>query len=278
MSIKLLFSVVTVCVLGLPLDTVAQTSAPAVAPGGNSGPEPPAVPQFGAWLDDASLEGRGTARVTLGSGYWRSADGNQVDVPMIDVGYDVSNRVQASAFVPFYRARYGADVTTGLDDVYVNTKVVLAKGANSGGRFGLAVSPALEVLNSNAATGSRMHWILPISAEVRVVPRFRIYGSVGYFSRGAAFGGVAAEWTAPTDSIVWAAVTSSFALEAGGEGRSTSDRHLTNAVAGITQIINAQLAAYMSISRTISWTSSSSAIVGIGGGISIRVQRPKAAD
>ena len=297
MTMKSLFCVATLCVLGLTVGVAAQSpggpvSPPGVAPAasegqGGSGPGgstvgqddsvSPAFPQFGTWLDDASLEGRGTGRVTIGAGYWRTTDGHQIDVPMIDAGYDVSDRIHVSAFVPFYRARYGGELTTGLDDVYLNTKIVLVNGANAGGRFGLAVSPALEVLNSGVTHGDRVNWVLPVSAEIRATPRIRIYSSGGYFSRGAAFGGVAAEWTAPTTSIVWVAVTDSYALQAGSDPAfSASALHLTNLAAGLTQLINERLAAYVSIGRTISDDGSNSRTVGVGAGISIRLSRSKA--
>jgi hypothetical protein len=193
---------------------------------------------------------------------------------MIDAGYDLSDRIHVAAFVPFYRARYIGELTTGVDDVYLNMKIVLVNTANAGrGRFGLAVSPALEVLNSDFTSGGRVHWALPVSAEVRVTPRIRIYGAGGYFSRGAAFGGVAAEWTAPTASVVWAALTDSYALETGTDlARSTSNRHLTNVAVGLTQPVNERLAVYANIGRTIS----GSPTIGVSGGISIRLSRAKA--
>jgi hypothetical protein len=237
----------------------------------------PASPQFGAWLDDASLEGRGTGRVTIGAGYWWTADGRQIDVPMIDAGYDLTDRIHVAAFVPFYRARHRGELTTGVDDLYLNTKILVVNAASAGGRFGLAVSPALEVLNSDFTTGGRVHWILPVSAEVRVTPRIRIYGAGGYFSRGAAFGGLAAEWTAPTASVVWVALTDSYALEKGTDlDLSTNNRHLTNVAVGLTQVVNERLAVYANIGRTISNTSSGSPTIGVGGGISIRLSHSKA--
>jgi hypothetical protein len=299
MTMKSLFHVATLCVMVLPVAIAAQvpdapTNTPPGAspgtggqgggtgPGGSSvvtdGPVSPASPQFGAWLDDASLEGRGTGRVTLGAGYWRTADGRQIDVPMIDAGYDLSDRIHVAAFVPFYRARYGGELTTGVDDVYLNTKVVVVNAANGGGRLGLAVSPALEVLNSDFTTGDRVHWALPVSAEVRVTPRIRLYGAVGYFSRGAAFGGVAAEWTAPTASVIWLGLTDSFALGRGANlGPSTSRRHLTNLAVGLTQLVNERVAVYAHFGRTISAATSGGPTIGVGGGISMRLSRAKAA-
>jgi hypothetical protein len=280
MTMKSLCSAAVLCVLVLRVGIAAQ--APDQPPNrgpsvGSESPVSPPSPQFGAWLDDASLEGRGTGRLTIGAGYWRTVDGHQVDVPMIDAGYDLSDRIHVAAFVPFYRARYGGELTTGFDDVYLNTKVVVLNGANSGGRFGLAVSPALEVLNSDFTTGGRVHWALPVSAEVRMTPRLRIYGAAGYFSRGAAFGGFAAEWTAPTSSVVWVALTDSYSLETSANlDVSTRSRHLTNVAVGLTQLVNERVAVYANIGRTISATTSGNPTIGVGGGISIRVARRQA--
>jgi hypothetical protein len=298
MTMKSLLSAAVLSVLVLPVGIFAQApdrpanTAPGASPstggqGGGTGPPdpnvgsdspvPPASPQFGAWLDDASLEGRGTARVTVGAGYWRTPDGRQLDVPMIDAGYDLTDRIHVAAFVPFYRARYGGELTTGVDDVYLSTKIIVVNGANAGGRFGFAVSPALEILNSGFTTGNRVHWAMPVSAEFRVKPSLRIYGAGGYFSRGAVFGGVAAEWTAPTASVVWAALTHSYALETAASFDGSTNRHLANVAVGLTQLVNERVAVYANIGRTISDTSSGSPTIGVAGGISIRLSRAKAA-
>src|SRR5688572_17351065 len=144
MTMKSLFHVAILCVMALPVAIDAQTpggpvttppgatpgtggqgggAGPGGSSGGSDGPASPASPQFGAWLDDASLEGSGTARLTIGAGYWRTADGRQIDVPMIDAGYDLSDRIHVAAFVPFYRARYSGELSTGVDDMYLNTKI-----------------------------------------------------------------------------------------------------------------------------------------------------------
>jgi hypothetical protein len=290
MTMNALFCVAMLCGLAFPAGLAAQTpdgpvtTHPGASPSAGAGQGAvggpggsPAFPQFGAWLDDATLEGRGTARVTIGAGYWRTDGARQIDVPMIDAGYDLSDRIRVSAFVPFYRASSSAQWTTGLDDVYLSTKLVLIDAARAGRRFGLAVSPTLEVLSSAFATGDRVHWVLPVSAEVRAARRLRIYTAGGYFSRGAAFGGIAGEWTFPPSSVVWLSLTDSFALETGTElTLPMSDRHLTNVAVGLTQLLNERFAVYVSVGRTISRTSSGSPTTGVGGGISIRLLRPRA--
>src|SRR5689334_3680753 len=60
-------------------------------------------PQFGAWLDDASALRRGDGALNIGAGYWRLAAMSQTNVPMLGGGIGVTDRLQVSASVPFYR-------------------------------------------------------------------------------------------------------------------------------------------------------------------------------
>jgi hypothetical protein len=272
---KTLVGMVIPCLLALPVRATAQETemtGPRIRSSDGSAPIGPSLAfrQFGAWLDDASTEGRGVGRVNVGAGYWRTTDGRQINAPMIDAGVDLSDRIHVSAFVPFYRATFGAESMAGLDDAYLNAKVIVLTGAQSGGRFGMAVSPVLEVLNGGF-TSDRVHWALPVSIELRA-RRLRVYGATGYFSRGAIFGGAAMEWTAPTNSVTWASLTDSYALETGTDAPlAASDRHRVDLGVGIAHPLNGRLAAYGSIARTLSSLSSGGVSVGLSGGVSIRV-------
>ena len=272
---KTLVGIVIPCLLALPVGATAQETemtGPRIRSSDGSPPIGPSLAfrQFGAWLDDASTEGRGVGRVNVGAGYWRTTDGRQINAPMIDAGVDLSDRIHVSAFVPFYRATFGAESMAGLDDAYLSAKVIVLTGAQSGGRFGMAVSPVLEVLNGGF-TSDRVHWALPVSIEVRA-RRLRVYGATGYFSRGAIFGGAAMEWTAPTNSVIWASLTDSYALETGTDAPlAASDRHRVDLGVGIAHPLNGRLAAYGSIARTLSSLSSGGVSVGLSGGVSIRV-------
>jgi hypothetical protein len=234
---------------------------------------PLAFRQFGAWLDDASTEGKGVGRVSIGAGYWRMTDGRQVDAPMIDAGFDLSDRLHVSAFVPFYRATFGGESMAGLDDAYFSAKVVLLTVAQTGGRVGVAVSPVLEVLNGDFTTGDRVHWALPVTVEVRM-RRVRAYMAGGYFSRGAAFAGAALEWTAPTASVLWTSLTDSYALETGTDvALAARDRHRVDVAFGLTQPLTDRVAAYVSVGRSVSDIAAGGVSLGVGSGISIRLSR-----
>jgi hypothetical protein len=151
--------------------------------------------QFGVWLDDATTRAKGGGNVGFGFGYWRGAGSSLIDMPTVDGSYAVTDRFQFGMSVPFYRTEYAGATSRGVDDMYFSGKIVLIDPALKDARFGVAVIPVLEVL-SPGFFDDRVHWALPVSAEFRASP-VRIYGSTGYFSRGAVFGAGAVEWTSP---------------------------------------------------------------------------------
>lgn len=286
MMMKSLLCIATACLLVLPARAASQTPdgtvtvPPGTPPGSgptilSSGPVAPplAFRQFGAWLDDASTEGRGVGRVSIGAGYWRMTGGRQIDAPMIDAGFGLSDRIHVSAFVPFYRGTFGGESMAGVDDAYFSAKVVLLTVAQTGGRFGVAVSPVVEVLNGDSAAGDRVHWALPVTVEVRG-RRMRAYMAGGYFSRGAAFAGAALEWTAPTASVIWTSLTDSYALETGTDvPLAARDRHRVDVAVGLTQPLTDRVAAYVSVGRSVSDIDAGGVSLGVGTGISIRLSR-----
>ena len=163
--------------------------------------------QFGVWLDDATTRAQGGGSAGIGIGYWRGAGASLVDVPILDASYAVHDRLTLGASVPFYRSEYGGTTSRGVDDVYLSGKIVLIDPALKDARFGVAVIPVVEIL-SPGFFEDRVHWALPISAEFRATP-VRVYGSTGYFSRGAVFGAGAFEWTAPQGTSLTLSLTHS---------------------------------------------------------------------
>jgi hypothetical protein len=163
--------------------------------------------QFGVWLDDATTRAEGGGSVGIGFGYWRGTGASLVDIPMFDGSYAVTDRVTFGASVPFYRSENGGATSRGVDDMYLSGKIVLIDPALKGARFGIAIIPVLEVL-SPGFFDDRVHWALPVSAEFRASP-VRVYGSTGYFSRGAVFGAGAVEWTSPEGTSLTFSLTHS---------------------------------------------------------------------
>lgn len=149
--------------------------------------------QFGVWLDDATTRAAGGGSFGLGIGYFRGGGASLVDVPIIDASYAVHDRVQLGMSIPFYRSEFEGTTSRGIDDMYFSGKIVLVDPAIQDARWGIAVIPVLEVL-SPGFFEDRVHFALPISAEFRA-SAVRVYGSTGYFSRGAVFGAGAVEWS-----------------------------------------------------------------------------------
>jgi hypothetical protein len=170
-----------------------------------------------------------------------------VNVPMLDVGYGVTDRISASASVPFYRTSYDGSVLRGLDDMYLAGKLTLVDPALTVSEFGVAVSPIVEVLSPGSA-GGRVHYALPVSVELRRQP-FRVFGSAGYFSRGSMFAGAALEWSAPSGYVVTGALT-----------------HPLGQVA----------AAYVSVGRSLTSIDEGGTAFSLAGGVSFRFTTPRA--
>lgn len=146
------------------------------------------VRTFGTWLDDASTIGAGEAWLALSMSRWVMPVASGTDAPVMDLSVGLSPRVQASVTIPYFHVTdWSGASMRGLGDLYLGAKVVLRDAATH--TVGFAVSPTLEYLSDTSITGTgldRMNWILPLSVERRFGAG-RIYGSTGYFTRGAFF-------------------------------------------------------------------------------------------
>jgi len=228
-----------------PLTTAGDTNGAQQAQTGTVSSAAPLFHQFGAWLDDATGSARGVGRVAIGAGYWRARDGTFVDVPIFDGSYALTDRLQLAATVPLYRSSYSGLSHSGLDDVYVSGKITMFDASNTASRGGLAVTPLLEILSAGYA-GDRLHWALPVSVEWRRAP-VRFYGSAGYFSRGAVFGGGAVDWATPAGTVLTVAVTQSFATLKERNSRAAE----ADVSVGLAQSLTDAVAAYVSIGRSL---------------------------
>lgn len=244
--------------------TTQQTS------GGTTTPTPAvSFRQFGSWLDDASPATPGEARTGIGVGYWRMSGGSQIDVPMLDMGYGWTNRVQFSASVPFYRTTFDGTTTRGLDDMYLSAKYTAIDPGATDSPFGLAVSPVLEVLSSGAPDG-RLHFAVPVSFEMRRQP-YRLYGSAGYFSRGSVFTGAALEWAMPSGMVFTGALTHSYSLkedlasDALGIGKQRADVN-----AGVGYPFGNVAVGYVSVGRSLTSLDEGGTSLSLAGGVAFR--------
>jgi hypothetical protein len=220
--------------------------------------------QFGVWLDDATTRAEGGGSIGLGIGYWRGAGASLVDIPILDASYAVHDRFQLGMSVPFYRSEYAGTTSRGVDDMYFSGKIVLIDPAIQDARFGIAVTPVLEVL-SPGFFEDRVHWALPISAEFRASP-MRVYASTGYFSRGAVFGAGAVEWTSAQGTSVTFGLTHSTPTSEDTTGLTGGRSDFTLAVG---HSLNDATSVYVGVGRTLSSPDESNKTsLAVSGGIS----------
>lgn len=234
------------------------------------------VRQFGAWLDDASIQDRGRGWVGIGVGYWRSTYGHQWDAPSLDAGVGVHRRVQLALSAPVSRISFDDGTgSRGLGDVYLSTKVGLVDPDVPGRHWGLAVAPVLELLNSRSVVEGekRVHWALPLTFERRF-ERFRAYGSVGYFSRGAVFGSGALEMPVSNRVTTLVAVTHSRsrAEDPLGDALALSPAR-TDLGAGAMVALTDVATAYATLGRTISRLDENSTSFAVTAGVSLGFER-----
>jgi hypothetical protein len=275
---------VIVAAVALPQDAAAQgrgrpkgvkTTTTTQQPSGI--PTTPTVSfrQFGSWLDDASAPTPGEGRTGMGIGYWLVNGGSQIDVPMFDIGYGLTERFQVSASVPFYRTSVEGTTVRGLDDMYMSAKFTAIDPAQNDAQFGVAVSPVLEVLSAGAPDG-RLHFAVPVSFELRRQP-YRVYGSAGYFTRGSLFSSAAIEFASSSGLVFTTALTQSYSTKEDplsdqlGVGKQRMDVNV-----GVGYPLAEVAAAYVSVGRSLTSIEEGGTRLGISGGISFRFASPKA--
>jgi hypothetical protein len=220
--------------------------------------------QFGVWLDDATTRAAGGGSFGLGVGYFRGGGASLVDIPIIDASYAVHDRVQLGMSIPFYRSEFEGTTSRGVDDMYFSGKIVLVDPAIQDARWGIAVIPVLEVL-SPGFFEDRVHFALPISAEFRA-SAVRIYGSTGYFSRGAVFGAGVVEWSSEQGTSLTFGLTHARPTEDEATGLPGGRSDFSVAVG---HPVNDAASVYVAFGRTLSSPDDSNkTTAAISGGIS----------
>jgi hypothetical protein len=231
--------------------------------------------QFGSWLDDASAPIRGEGSTSISIGHWRMAEASQTNVPMLGASFGVSDRMQVSASVPFYRVSYQGTTSSGMDDVYVGTKYTLVDPTLTVSEFGLAIAPVMEVLSAGA-DGRRVHFAIPVTLELRRAP-FRVYGSAGYFTRGSMFTGGAIEWGSRRGFVLTGALTQSYSLKEDTLLDSLAvSRQRVDATASGAYPLGTMAAAFVSVGRSLSSLDEGGTSLALSGGISVRFAAPRA--
>jgi hypothetical protein len=159
----------------------------AVAPGGA------ASRQFGSWLDDASLIDPGNAWTSISFGHYNVASGHQTTFPSIDASVGVARNIQVGGSLPYYRMSFtDGSALHGLGDLTLNAKFGVAAPSSSTHNLGMSLSTVLEILETAPPDGSRYAFAVPVNVEWHP-ERVRVYGSTGFFTRGAVFAAGALE-------------------------------------------------------------------------------------
>jgi hypothetical protein len=231
--------------------------------------------QFGTWLEDASAPEKGQGYTNIGVGYWRLQDMTQTNVPMLGAGVGVSDRLGVSATVPFYRTNYAGTTARGIDDVYLGANYNLIDPTLTVREVGLSVGAVMEVL-SPGATDGRVHFAIPLAVELRRQP-FRVYGTAGYFTRGAVFGGAALEWTGPRQFVLSGILTQSRSIKADAalDGLAVS-RQRADVMASVAHAIGGSATGYVSVGRSLTSLAEGGTSLALNGGISVRFSATRA--
>jgi hypothetical protein len=229
------------------------------------------VRQFGSWLDDASLVEPSHGFASISIGHYRSVAGQQTDFPIVDGAFGLTRRLQVGATVPYNRLSFDDGTrVAGLGDVYLTTKFSLIAPEETRSGFGVALSPVLEVLGDpDPVKNSRLFWGLPLNVELRR-DGYRVYGSGGYFSRGALFGSGAVEVPVTDRFITTGVLVYTRALNddpgADSLGLSKVRVDLSGAAA---YVLTPSFVVFGSLGRTISANDANASSLAVSGGISV---------
>ena len=255
--------------------TGSTTTTPATAPASSVSSAPldgfagtSTYRQFGSWLEDASAPGPGEGYTTIGIGYWRMDGMSQTNVPTLGAGIGLTDRLGVSASVPFYRTSVSGTTASGMDDVYLGASYNILDPSLTLNEVGLSVGTVMEVLSTDATDG-RVHFAIPVSLELRR-QAFRVYGSAGYFTRGAVFAGGAVEWAATSKWIVSGVLTQSRSIKSDVALDSLAvSRHRADVMAGVARPMGAATL-YASVGRSLSSLEEGGTSLALNGGVSIR--------
>lgn len=232
------------------------------------------VRNFGAWLDDASIQDPGKGYVSMGLSLYKTPTYREVDLPTIDSGFAVTRRLQVGMTVPYYYANAAGDpVARGFGDVYLNAKYQLR--APSADRAGFALIPLVEVLGvAPPSGGSRVQWALPVSVE-RQFAHWRAMGSAGYFSRGSLFGAGAVEFELSKRAWATGALSHSYSTKQDDLSNALGfNKSRTDVSGGLTYAVGPEVALYGSLGRTISARDANSATLIASFGVSFGLKQP----
>lgn len=215
-------------------------------------PVPTITPRsFGVWLDDATLVSPGAAWITLAATGWSAPSGHGVDAPSFGLAAGLNSRAQLSITVPYSRVSTpdASATSKGLGDLYAGIKLLVVDRTQH--RVGVSFAPTLEVLSAISAN-RRTGVVLPISIEGGT-DTTRVYGSTGYFSRGAVFVSGAIERHVSAKVALTGALTQSWSTADAAATDALGLRGTrTDASGAVAAFLTPAFAVYASAGRTLS--------------------------
>jgi hypothetical protein len=216
-----------------------------------------------SWLDDASLLEPGSVLLTISGMRWSGADASEVDIPVVDLSFGLTKRVQLSASVPRVAGSADTGAVSGLGTSYFSGKIALFPDSP----VKLAVSPLFEVLGTSAAQSlpegeSRYQFGLPVSIDYGRGPA-RLFGAAGFFTRGAWFAGGGAGFQLKPEMGTSVSFTRSWApTDVEGVRRERSELS-----GGVSYFLSERIAVYGSLGHTIATTDENGAGMTVAAGV-----------
>jgi hypothetical protein len=226
--------------------------------------------QFGSWLDDASVVDPGTTWLALSFGHYRSLGGNQSDFPVADATIGLSRRAQFGITVPHYSMSFpDGTAVGGLGDIYANVKIGLPGVGNESNPVRFAMTPIVEIIQDPVPGTNRLSWGLPFNLEFHP-GKVRVFGSTGFFSRGAVFGSGALEIPARERLLITTSLsyTRSVKDDAGADALGLAKNRGDVSVSA-AYFLTPVIAVFGGTGRTLSNADGSGTSVMLNGGISL---------
>lgn len=238
-----------------------ETSSPATA-------ESHAV-YVGSWLDDASVIQQGSVWVAISTGYWRFGPARQIDFPVIDTALGTGKRVNVGASLPVYHFDDGTgNAQSGVGETLLYGKVRLRDASKADGRLGVAIAPVIEIASE---ASQRLSFGVPVSLEVRG-DGFRVYGSGGFFTRGAVFASGALERTLSRRLTLTGTIGHSYSTASDPSGNPVDGRHRTDLGIGASAAVTRAAAVFGAVGHSFSSGPSTAGGTWLAGGLSFVVK------
>lgn len=226
------------------LSAVGAAAASAQVTGSPATPDSHTV-YFGSWLDDASVVGRSAVWAAMSVG----RAGGTVAFPVLDMAIGTTPRSQAGISVLVSHVAQGSDTTNSADQVFVYAKLLLRDASRAADRLGIAITPVVEISRSELDGSQQVSVGTPISLEVRH-GGMRVYGSAGYFSRGALFESGALEISASRRFTVTGTIGHTYSTD-GDPSLVSAGRHRTDFGIGVTTAMTPSVSLFGAVGRSV---------------------------